>query len=61
MATINHVLPSLQQKLVWPEQQRTILLVGVRGEVLLHSAKQKPILDVVPAGTMVVGYELHQS
>src|SRR5208283_354785 len=57
----NHLLPSLQQKLVWPEQQRTILVMGVRGEVLIHSGKQKPILEAVPPGTIVLGHELHQS
>src|SRR5205807_3047975 len=31
--TVNHVLPTLQQKIKWPEQaNRTILLTGVRGE-----------------------------
>jgi len=59
VATINHVLPSLQQKIKWPERQRTVILMGVRGEVYLHSAKQKPILDAVTPGTVVVGHELH--
>lgn len=61
VATINHVLPSLQQKVKWPEQQRTIILMGVRGEVYLQNAKQKPLLAPVAAGTMVVGAELHRS
>ncbi len=59
VATINHVLPSLQQKIKWPERQRTVILMGVRGEVYLHSTKQKPILDAVAPGTVVVGHELH--
>ena len=59
--TINHVLPTLQQKLKWPEQERTIILVGIRGEVLIQSARQKPILDTVPAGKIVLGHELHRS
>jgi len=58
VATINHILPSLQQKVKWPERDRTILLMGVRGEVYLQSAKQKPLLEPVAAGTMVVGNEL---
>jgi ABC-type lipoprotein release transport system permease subunit len=61
VATINHILPSLQQKVVWPETQRTILLMGVRGVVYLQNSNQKPMLDAVPPGTAVVGYELHQS
>jgi hypothetical protein len=61
VATINHVLPSLQQKVKWPERERTILLMGVRGEVYVRSAKQTPILEPVPEGRVVVGYELHRS
>jgi hypothetical protein len=62
VATINHLLPSLQQKLKWPERERTILLIGVRGEVpIVHADEKKPILDAVPPGGMVLGYELHRS
>lgn len=60
--TIRHLLPSLQQKLIWPEQRRTIILMGVRGEAPLeHVAPKEPMLLAVPPGTMVVGYELHRS
>ena len=60
--TIRHLLPSLQQKLLWPEQKRTIILIGVRGEVPLeHVAPKEPMLLAVPPGSMVVGYELHRS
>lgn len=58
VATINHILPSLQQKVKWPEQERTIILMGVRGEVYLQSKLQKPLLEPVTAGTMVLGHEL---
>ena len=58
VATINHILPSLQQKVKWPEKERTILLMGVRGEVYMQSAKQKPLLQPVAAGTMILGHEL---
>ena len=62
VATIQHLLPSLQQKLKWPEVERTVILIGVRGEVpILHADAKKPILEAVPAGTMVVGSELHRS
>ena len=60
VATINHLLPSLQQRVKWPEYGRTIVVMGVRGEVLIQSSKQKPILEAVPAGTLVVGHELAQ-
>ena len=59
--TINHVMPMLQQKLRWPERDRTILLTGVRGEIYVHSKKQEPIRETVPAGRLVVGHELHRS
>ncbi len=58
VATINHVLPSLQQKVKWPEYDRTVLLMGVRGEVYLQSKQQKPLLEPVVPGTMVLGHEL---
>lgn len=62
IVTINHLLPSLQQKLKWPEQERTIILIGTRGEVpLLHRDMKKPLLDAVPPGSVVVGHELAQS
>lgn len=61
VATINHVLPTLTQKVKWPEQQRKVVLMGVRGEVFIQSAAQKPLLETVPPGHVVVGYELHQS
>lgn len=59
-ATINHLAPVLQQKTLWPEQQRPILLTGVRGEVYIQGASQKPILEAIEPGRMVVGYELHR-
>ncbi len=58
VATINHILPSLQQKVRWPEYDRTILLMGVRGVVYLHSPKQTPLLQPVDPGQMVLGAEL---
>ncbi|MEI6167974.1 MAG: FtsX-like permease family protein [bacterium] len=58
VATINHILPSLQQKIKWPERNRSILLMGVRGEVYLQSAKQKPLIEPVATGTMLLGHEL---
>lgn len=59
---VRHFLPSLQQKVRWPERKRTIILVGARGEVPnLHKKPRRPLVQPVPAGTMVVGYELHQS
>jgi ABC-type lipoprotein release transport system permease subunit len=61
VATINHVLPTLTQRVKWPEQQRKVILMGVRGEVYIQSANQKPLLETVAPGQMVAGYELHKS
>jgi len=62
IVTVRHLLPSLQQKLKWPERERTIILVGVRGEVpMVHRNPLKPLLEPVPRGGMVVGHELHRS
>lgn len=62
IVTINHLLPSITQKLEWPEQKRMIILIGTRGEVPIHNrSEKKPMLDAVPPGQMVVGYRLHES
>jgi putative ABC transport system permease protein len=62
IVTVNHLLPRLTRKIKWPEQDRTVVLIGVRGEVpLAHRDPKKPLIDPVPEGKLVVGYELHQS
>ncbi len=59
---IRHILPSLQQKITWPERKRTIILVGTRGEVPNeHLSPKKPMEQAVPDGTIVLGHELHTS
>ncbi|MHC4203158.1 MAG: FtsX-like permease family protein [Planctomycetota bacterium] len=62
IVTVRHFLPSLQQKIEWPEHKRTIILVGARGEVPnLHKNPVKPLVQPVPPGTISLGYELHRS
>lgn len=62
IVTVRHFLPSLQQKIEWPEYKRTIILVGARGEVPnLHKNPVKPMVQPVPPGTISLGYELHRS
>ena len=62
IATINHVLPSLQRKLKWPERERTIILFGTRGELpMAVGNEKKPLLELVPPGQVVLGHELHRS
>jgi len=61
LITVQHLLPSLQQKIKWPEQKRSIILVGTRGEVPhLGANPRQPMVQPVPPGTIVLGYELHQ-
>lgn len=60
--TVQHILPSLQQKITWPEAKRTILLFGTRGEVPVGGGDEKsPIQPPVKPGQIVLGFELHQS
>jgi hypothetical protein len=62
IVSVRHILPSLQQKIRWPERKRTIILMGTRGEVPnLHLSPQKPLVQPVPEGTIILGHELHQS
>ncbi|MBL7186478.1 MAG: FtsX-like permease family protein [Phycisphaerae bacterium] len=62
VVTVRHFLPSLQQKIEWPERKRTIILVGTRGEVPnLHKSPVKPLVQAVPPGTIILGSELHRS
>ncbi len=58
---IRHILPCLQQKIIWPEKNMTIILVGTRGEIPnLHLDPQKTMAQPVPDGTIILGYELHK-
>ncbi len=62
MVTIQHLLPSLQQRIFWPEKKRHIILIGTRGEVpFLRQNLKEPMLLAVSPGQMVVGYEIHQA
>jgi putative ABC transport system permease protein len=62
IVSVRHILPSLQQKVRWPERKRTIILMGTRGEVPnLHLSPQKLMIQPVPPGAIILGYELHRS
>jgi putative ABC transport system permease protein len=59
---IRHLLPSLQQKIRWPENGKIIILMGTRGEVPnRHLDPQKPLLQPVPPDAIILGYELHRN
>jgi putative ABC transport system permease protein len=59
---IRHLLPSLQQKIRWPEHGRTIILMGTRDEVPnARLDSQKSLRQPVLPGNIILGYELHRS
>ncbi|MFB3891555.1 MAG: ABC transporter permease [Phycisphaerae bacterium] len=56
---IQHLMPILEQKVKWPERQRTIILCGTRGEMpLMQRDPKKPIVAAVAPGKIVLGYSL---
>jgi putative ABC transport system permease protein len=60
--TVRHLLPSLQQKVDWVEQKRTVLVMGIRDEVPIAEKQQlEKIIDAVVPGTAVLGHELASS
>ncbi len=62
IVTVRHFLPSLQQRLVWPEHKRTIILVGSRDEVPNEYMNPvRPLVQPVPPGKIILGHELHRS
>ncbi len=61
VVTIQHLLPTVIKKVTWPERHLPIILCGVRGEVpILQAALKQPILDAVPPGKIVLGYEVQR-
>jgi putative ABC transport system permease protein len=59
---VNHLLPQLTRRVKWEEVQRTVVLIGIRGEVpIAHADQKKPLIDPVPTGQIVIGHELSQS
>ncbi len=62
IVTVRHILPTIQKQLLWPETGRNIVLVGTRGEVAkMFKNPRKQLVQPVPKGTIVLGYELHRS
>ncbi|MEJ6729871.1 MAG: hypothetical protein QNK83_11965 [Akkermansiaceae bacterium] len=62
IVTINHLLPQLSRRVQWQEKERSILLIGVEGQVpIAHRSKKKPIMDPLAPGSINLGHDLHQS
>lgn len=55
--TINHLRPALVRKVTWPEQNRDIIMMGVRGVVPWSHRKnpKKPLAEAVPEGKINLG------
>ena len=61
IVTVNHLLPSVTQRVYWEERDRDVIVVGTRGEVpIQHRGLKKPLLDEVAAGKIVLGHEIHR-
>lgn len=62
IATVQHLLPQLYEKVRWTEQNNcAAILIGVRGEVPhKHSNLKEPMLDPVEKGAMRIGQALAQ-
>jgi cell division protein FtsX len=59
LTAINHLEPSLTQKIQWPEKECRMILTGVRGEVPLHKVdSKKPFNPPIAAGSVILGCEL---
>lgn len=56
---LRHLLPIVQQRVRWTEKEREITLVGTRGEVpILGRSRREAMLQAVPPGKAVLGYQL---
>ncbi len=61
IVTVNHLLPTVAQRITWPEHDLEIVLQGTRGEVpIMHRGMKKPLLEAVAPGQMVIGYEVQK-
>jgi len=59
LETLNHLRPVLRERIRWPEQDRDIILVGVRGEVYIKAPRwQKPIEEAIRPGQAHLGQAL---
>jgi len=64
--TLNHLLPVLQKKIVWPEREMEIILSGTPGQVPIKHKKRfltadgkaykNPVMESVPQGAINLGH-----
>jgi len=59
LESLNHLRPILRRGLTWREQNRKVILVGVRGEVYIKAPRwQKPIEEAIAPGVAHLGSAL---
>lgn len=57
--TVNHLRPAIISKTTWPEQKRSVILMGIHGVVpLAHQDPKKPLADPVPSGKIHIGHAI---
>jgi len=66
--TLNHLLPVLQQRVVWPEHDIPVLLSGTPGQIPVShltqfltadgSAYRNPIMPAIPSDALVLGHSV---
>ncbi len=62
LVSVTHLLPTLQENIKWPEQDRLITIIGTRNEVpQAHRNPRKAIQESIPKGHIALGHELHSS
>ncbi len=69
--TLNHLLPVLQQRVVWPERDIEIILSGTPGQIPIPerrhfltadgTAYRNPIMQTIPDGEMIIGNNIASS
>jgi len=63
IVTVNHLLPRLSRMVEWTERQRTVLMIGVSGQVpIAHRGpnQKAPLMRPVAPGHIILGHELHR-
>jgi len=60
LTTVRHILPKLERRIDWPERNRKIILLGMRGEIPLkeRTRRKQPVYKIIPDGQVDVGHEL---
>lgn len=61
IVTIEHIVPRLRQRFKWPETKWTVIVVGTTDEAVYPAdSNDRIFVESVPAGKVILGYEVHQ-